>query len=91
MNVQLHIERLVVDEGLMGSGGYEALQAAVIAELMQMLAAGGLRNEWLAGGAVPLVQGGEIASASNQTRGPSEWGAQIGQAVYAGLGDSVQK
>jgi len=83
MNIQLHIERLVLDGVPLEPGGQRGLQMAVEAELTKLLADGGLNPAFLSGGAVPHMP----APAIHLGRGnnPSQVGTQIAQAVYGGL------
>lgn len=83
MNINLHIERLVVDAALLGDGRREALHAAVEAELARLLAEGQLPAGRLHGAAIPTLNSAaiQIGAASN----PAQLGAQIGQAVYGSL------
>lgn len=84
MNVQLHIERLVLDGLDLGTAQPQQLQAAIESELARLLGEGGVAPA-LAGGtalariAVPAIQmqrGEPVASA----------GARIAAAVYGGIG-----
>ncbi|HEX8921737.1 MAG TPA: hypothetical protein VF766_09680 [Pyrinomonadaceae bacterium] len=84
MNINLHIERLVLDEGVMTLGQRRLLQATVQAELIRLLTTGGLSSELAAGGAVPSVQGKAIELGNNV--GPIDLGRQIAGSVYAGIG-----
>lgn len=87
MNINLHIERLIIDEALLGTGRRDALHAAVEAELARLLTEGQLPAGWLNGAAIPTLPGGSLAigSASN----PAQLGAQIGQAVYSAMSSPV--
>ena len=84
MNINLHIERLVLDGVPVARGGEPLVRAAVEAELARLLAADGLAPSLLAGAALPHLRGGELqlagASDSNQL------GRQIARAVYGGIG-----
>lgn len=84
MDIQVHIERLVVDEALIGNGDRDALQVAVTTELTQLLAAQGLGEAWRAGGAAPYVRGGTIQPTAGQD--PARLGQQVAQAIYGGIG-----
>jgi hypothetical protein len=84
MDIRVHIERLVIDEALIGNGDRAALQAAVATELTQLLAAQGLGAAWRAGGAVPTVRGGTVEPAAGQD--PARLGQQVAQAVYRRIG-----
>jgi hypothetical protein len=80
MKVRLEIERLVVDGLPLSRGEAGRLRSAVEAELVRLLADGGLG-----------VQGGAIASVAGPTvpvgdgRDPVAVGTQVARAVYGSL------
>jgi hypothetical protein len=82
MNINVHIERLIL-EGLpvKGSEG-PAVQAAVEGELARLLAERGL--DGLAGGAVPSLSAGSIELAGGAR--PAHLGRQIARAIHGGIG-----
>jgi hypothetical protein len=88
MNIELHIERLILDGLTAGPERRAAIQAAVEAELTSLLAAHGLSRELLAGGAVRSLGAGEIV-ATNQT-GAAPLGNQIARAVHGSLSGQPQ-
>ena len=83
MNVNLHIERLVLDGLPIARSQGALVQTAVEAELAQLLSDGGLASTWQSGGAVPGVGAEAIQLASESN--PAHIGQQIAQAVYGGL------
>jgi hypothetical protein len=84
MNIQVHIERLVLDGVTVAPGDRPELQAAVETELARLLADGGLSPALLGGGAVPSVRTGETQlSPEGDAVGI---GQQIAAAVYGGIG-----
>lgn len=84
MDINLHIERLVLD-GLPVTRSQGALvQAAVEAELARLLSDGGLASTWRSGGAVPTVRADAIHLAAGESN-PPQIGQQIARAVYGGL------
>lgn len=84
MNINLHIERLILD-GLQVEPRHRAeLRAALETELSRLLAAGGLRSELLSGGAMRSLGAGEIQVTNNIS--PVHLGNQIAQAVHGGVG-----
>jgi hypothetical protein len=91
MNIQLHIERLVLDGVGVAPGQRALVQAAVEAELARLLAQGGLAQGLAAGGALPSVRAGAIQLANDGD--PQRMGTQIAQSVYSGIGqaDKVEK
>jgi hypothetical protein len=85
VNIQLHIERLVL-EGLPLTGHQGMLvQAAVEHELGRLLSAGQLKPNIASGGAMPALQVGMIQAPNAAS--PVRLGAQIAGAVYSGIGD----
>jgi len=90
MNIQLHIERLILDGVALQNGQGAQLQAAVEAELARLLLAGGLNAELRAGGALPWLRGGDIQLTGDGSRAsdsmPAQLGQQIAQAVHRGIG-----
>ena len=83
MNIELHIERLVLDGSLSGHDG-ELVRAAVERELGRLLAAGALSPQNMPGGAVPTVQGPAIRIAKGT--GPNRLGVKIAGAVRSSIG-----
>jgi hypothetical protein len=84
VNVNLHIERLILD-GIDVEPAYRPLlQAAVEAELSRRLARGGIGPELAAGGAVPSLRAGGFEMSG--TWNPRQLGWQIARAVYGGIG-----
>jgi hypothetical protein len=84
MNVNLHIERLILDGISIPHRQRPHLQAAVEMELTRLLAADGLAPNLLVGGAVPRVPAGAIQLTGESD--PTYLGQQIAQAVYGGIG-----
>lgn len=88
MNIELHIERLILDGLPVGRGERADLQAAVEAELTRLLAADGLRPELLSGAAVRSIDAGEMRV--NRGTPAAQLGNHIAQSVHSGIGsDSV--
>lgn len=84
MNINLHIERLVLDGIELERGQESLLQAAVETELARMLSAEGLSTHLMSGGAMPRLQAGDIRlSAGGNSH---QLGQQIARAVYGGIG-----
>ncbi len=84
MNVNLHIERLVLDGIEVEPAGRPVLQAALAAELGRLLAQGGVGPALAAGGAVPALRadGFQLSGTPN----PRHLGRQIARAVFGGIG-----
>jgi hypothetical protein len=86
MRINLHIERLVLD-GLPETGPPGRVQAAIESELARLLAAGSLKSDLLAGGAVSSIAApaAPAIQLSGDTNG-SGLGAALAGAVYSGIG-----
>jgi hypothetical protein len=84
MNVDLHVERLILDGISLSPSQQPQFQAAIEAELARLLAEGGLSPELAAGGAVPSLPAGTVQLAANGS--PAHLGTQIARAVYGGMG-----
>jgi hypothetical protein len=83
MNINLHIDHLVLDGLPLEEGQGGAIQAAVEAELARLLASGDLASALRMGGARASVAGGDIQLTGNHS--PAALGRQIGRAVYGGI------
>jgi hypothetical protein len=81
-DVDLHIDRLVVDSALVAPGDRHALGAAVELELGRLLAEGGLSPTLAAGGDVATVRTPAIQLSSSD---PASIGTGIARAVHGGL------
>jgi hypothetical protein len=84
LNIELHIERLVLD-GLTATPRERIqIRAAVETELSRLLSEGGLARELVNGGALPSLGASNIQLASGHD--PWRMGEQIARAVYGGIG-----
>ena len=83
MNINLHIERLVLDGLPLERRDGAALQAALETALADLLAARGLPQTLQSGGAVPWLSGGPQPTVSSGD--PASAGTQIAHAVYDSL------
>ena len=83
-NIQLHIDRLILDGISLSHAQRPLLQAAVEAELGRLLAEGGMGEELRSGGAAPSVSTPAIQLSPDGN--PTQWGHQIANAVYRGIG-----
>lgn len=83
MNINVTIERLILDGLDLPVDQRPLLQAALEAELAGLLAAHGLAARWQAGGTVPRLSADAIHLSGEG--GPTVWGQQIAQAIYGGL------
>ena len=84
MNIQVHIERLILDGVALGVGEGPRLQAAVEMELGRLLAERGIANGLASDVAVDSVRGGAVQLQPGA--GGSGLGKQVAQAVYGGIG-----
>ena len=84
MNISLHIDRLILDGISISHSQRPLLQAAVEAELGRLLTEGGMGAEWQSGGAVPSLSTPAIQLSPEGN--PTQWGHQIAQSVYRGIG-----
>ena len=84
MNVNLHIERLILDGIDVEPAHRPILQASLERELGRLIARGGVGSELAAGGAVPSVKAGRFEFSG--TGNPRQLGRQIARAVYGGIG-----
>ncbi len=86
MNINVEIERLILDGISLEPGQRAQLQAVVESELAQLLAMGGVSPDLRSGGAVPNLRANSIQLSGESN--PSHLGKQIAQAVYGGIGGS---
>lgn len=84
MNINLHIERLVLDGIDLPANRQGQLRSAVEAELGRLLRMRGMSRELAQGTARPSLQAGEI-QLGHGVEAP-ELGAQVAQAAYRGIG-----
>jgi hypothetical protein len=84
MNINLHIERLILDGLPVTTSQGLLVRAAIEAQLSHLLRAEGLNPELRAGGALRSVKAGGIHVANSS---PTHLGQQIGRAVYDGIGN----
>jgi len=84
MNINLHIERLVLDGVNIAPGQRHLLQAGVETELTRMLMDGGLAPSFAQGSALPRLSASGIQLTGGNT--PTQLGWQIAQSVYGGIG-----
>jgi hypothetical protein len=84
MNINLHIERLVLDGVLLEASQAPQLKAAVEQELTRLLGEGGAAS-WLDTGAtLARVEAGAVNWM--QWADPARLGVQLAGALYGGLG-----
>lgn len=83
MNINLHIERLVLDGVNIAPHQGPLLQQALQTELTRLLATGGLSDGLTRGIALPRLSASNIQLTDNN---PTQLGRQIAQSVYGGIG-----
>lgn len=84
MNINLHIERLVLDGVNIAPGQRHLLQAGVETELTRLLSKGGLTPAFIQGLALPRITVKAIQLTGNNA---TQIGQRIAQSVYGGIGD----
>ncbi|MFB8790730.1 MAG: hypothetical protein U7123_18220 [Potamolinea sp.] len=84
MNINVNIDRLILEGVSVPVSQRPLLQAAIEAELARLLTADGLASSWQTGGAVPSLSGEVIQL--NSDNNPTQLGQQIAQSVYRGMG-----
>lgn len=84
MNVNLNIERLVLEGFSLRPGEHLLVRAATERELSRLLFEGGISQQMLSGGAMPRLSAADIRVAGDADAGTI--GRQIAQAVYGGIG-----
>ncbi len=82
MNINLHIERLVLEGVNITADQHHMLQSTVTAELTRMLVEADLFSSFPQGAAVSHLSTGDIQLTGNN---PAQLGQSIAQSVYGGL------
>ncbi len=85
MNINLHIDRLVLDGLDVGIGHGALIKKTVEAELKGLLSAGGLAARLQSGGALPKIGAGTIELDGREN--PLRVGQKIARSVYGGIGE----
>jgi hypothetical protein len=84
MNINLHIERLVLDGLPVERNQASSIQTAVEAELTRLLSENGLAADLQSGGMLSNIHANGIQLAGSN---PVNMGTQIAQSVYGGIGN----
>ena len=84
MNINLHIERLVLDGVNIAPGQGQLLRAGVETELARLLTGGGLAPSLAEGINLSRVYTDGIEITGNNN--PAQLGRQVAQSVYGGIG-----
>ena len=82
-DINLHIDRLVIDESLLSAGGHAALHAGLEAELARRLHAGGIPRS-LFGSALPYLPADSVQRPARTD--PAGLGRQIASSIATSLG-----
>ena len=83
MNINLHIDRLILDNVNIAPHQQHLLQASIETELTRLLTENGLSSQFTQGTALPKVAGNPLHITDNN---PSQLGQQIAQSIYGGIG-----
>ena len=89
MNINLHIERLVLDGLQLERGQGPHIQAAIEAELTRLLTEQGLAGTLQNGARLPSLPGAPMQFTPGSS--PAQLGAQIAHSVYTGIGNPIKK
>lgn len=84
MNVELHINQLVLDGFTLTPHERALLRAAVEGELTRLLSEGGIGASWQSGGAVGSMRADSVHLPADNS--PALIGEQIARSVYSGIG-----
>jgi hypothetical protein len=83
MNINVHIERLILDGVPESHAQGPIIGAAMETELTRLLATGGLEASLQSGGAWPNLPVSIVQLTASK---PAQLGQQIAQAIYGGIG-----
>jgi hypothetical protein len=89
MNINLHIERLVLEGLPVESRHADAIREAIAAELMRLLGENGLSVGLQTGGVLPRLPAQAVQLEA--VNSPPRLGEQIGRAVYGSIGPETVK
>ncbi len=87
MNINLHIERLILDGLPFETRDRTLLQAAIETEVARLLTQNGIAPNLQNGGAMPSVRADAI-QITNQNS-PDQLGRQIGGSIYGSIGKAI--
>lgn len=85
MNVNVNIERLILDGIRIGPAEGALVKAAAEGELSRLLRSGSLASSLRIGGSLPSVRAESIQVSAEGH--PSRLGKQIARSVYGGIGE----
>lgn len=86
MNINLHIERLLLDGVHIAPNQRHLLQVSIEAELTRLLTQGGVAASMSQGLAVPKISAANLQLTSGTN--PTQLGQQIAASVYSGIGNN---
>ncbi len=84
MDIELHVERLVLEGFSLSATDAAAVRAAVEAELARLLGGGSLASYFLTGVALPYIEAPQVRLGA--TARPASLARQIAGAVMRGMG-----
>ncbi len=87
MNINLHIERLILDGLPFESRQRAALQAEIELELARLLTENGIAANWQSGGGVSSVRADAIQLTAESSS--AEISRQIAGSIYRGIGKAI--
>ncbi|HEX8267917.1 MAG TPA: hypothetical protein VF596_21140 [Pyrinomonadaceae bacterium] len=87
MNINLHIERLILDGLPLEAKDSATLHSAVEVELGRLLSQNTDVSNWQSGGAVPSVRADAIQLKAESS--PAQIGRQIAGSIYGGIGKTI--
>lgn len=87
MNINLHIERLILDGLPLEARDGAILRAAVEVELARLLTENNVAANWQTGGATPSVRADAIQLTAESS--PTQIGRQIAGSIYGSTGKTI--
>ena len=87
MNINLHIERLILDGLPLEAKDSATIRATVEVELARLLTENNVAANWQTGGAVPNVRSNAIELTTQSS--PAQIGRQIAGSIYGSIGKTI--
>lgn len=87
MNINLHIERLILDGLSFEASNKASLQTAIETELARILTENNSAANWQTGGATPSVRAAGIQITTQSS--PAQIGRQIAGSIYGSIGKAI--
>lgn len=88
MNINLHIERLVLDGLPLEAKDGAAIRAALESDLTRLLSQSADVSGWQTGGATPSIRADAIQLTVQSS--PAQIGRQIAGSIYGGIGKQYE-